>query len=76
MKETYQCVFCGHAIEPGALDPCALNLIAHIDLARSEQKEQTFYCHFGCLQDKSAIHHGNFYIAEPDFPTVGQASAA
>lgn len=76
MKETYQCMFCGNGIEPGALDPCALNLVAHIDRPRSEQKEQTFYCHFVCLRDKAAIHHGNFYITEPDHPTEGQESAA
>jgi hypothetical protein len=67
----YACVFCNDAIEPGPLDPCALQLTSCVDRPRSQQKEQTFFCHIHCLQSRAAIHQGNFYIADPDFPTVG-----
>jgi hypothetical protein len=69
--EIYSCVFCGNGIASGALDPCAIHVIGNFDRPRTEQKEQTFFCHIKCLQNSAAIPHANFYILEPDFPTVG-----
>jgi hypothetical protein len=68
----YQCLFCGENIASGALDPCALNLVAAIDRPRLEQKEQTFYCHIACLQAHASSHPGCFYITDPEFPTLGE----
>jgi len=68
----YTCVFCGEAVHPGPLDPCALHVVGRVDRPRAEQKEQTFFCHISCLQTRAAIHPGNFYIADPDFPTVAE----
>lgn len=69
------CLFCNEGIESGALDPCALHLVARMDRPRHEQKEQTFFCHLRCLQSAAAMHPGNFYIADLDFPTVGEQDA-
>jgi len=74
--DTYACIFCGQRIAPGPLDPCALHLVGKIDRPRNEQKEQTFYCHADCLQVRAAIHPANFYIASPDFSSVGECDAA
>lgn len=74
-EEQYQCMFCNRGIPPGDLDPCALNLVAHVDKPHHLQKEQTFYCHFDCLRSRSEIRPGNFYIAEPDFATIGEIEA-
>ena len=74
--DTYTCLFCAQDIIPGPLDPCAINLVGKIDHPRDEQKEQTFFCHISCLQNRAAIHPANFYIAEPDFPCVGEYDAA
>jgi hypothetical protein len=68
----YQCLFCGKRIEPGKLDPCALNLVAKVDQPRLQQKEQTFYCHLDCLQSRAAVKPATFYIADSDFPTIGE----
>lgn len=68
----YQCLFCGQEITTSPLDPCALHLVARYDRAREEQKEQTFYCHMACLRSRATVHQNNFYIADPDFPTVGE----
>ena len=68
-------MFCAQGISPGGLDPCALHVVAHIDKPDHMQKEQTFFCHFGCLRGRSEIHPGNFYIDEPDFATAGEIEA-
>ena len=75
-QEAYVCIFCNEAIYPGPLDPCALQVVARLDRPRDEQKEQTFFCHIGCLQERATTHPGNFYIADLDFPTVGEQGAA
>jgi len=75
IDQEYQCVFCNQGISPLGLDPCALHLVAHIDKPNHMQKEQTFFCHFDCLRTRSEIHPANFYISEPDFPTVGEIEA-
>lgn len=67
----YSCLFCGEGIMAGTLDPCAIHLVAKINCPRNEQKEQTFFCHFNCIKQRAAIHPDVFYIAEPDFPSVG-----
>lgn len=72
---TYQCLFCGAGIAAGEHDPCAIVVVAGIDRPRAAQKEQTFYCHLGCLRARASVHPGTFYIAEPDFPTVGQSES-
>lgn len=72
---TYQCLFCGEGISAGELDPCALVVVARIDRPRVDQKEQTFYCHLGCLQGKALVHPRTFYIADPGFATVGENEA-
>jgi len=74
--DTYICIFCAQRIAPGPLDPCALHLVGKIDRPRNEQKEQSFYCHADCLQGRAAIHPANFYIASPDFPSVGECDVA
>jgi len=74
--DTYICIFCAQRIAPGPLDPCALHLVGKIDRPRNEQKEQGFYCHAACLQGRAAIHPANFYIASPDFPSVGECDVA
>jgi hypothetical protein len=74
-KSGYLCMFCNKAIEPGALDPCAIHLVARTDRSRKVQKEQTFFCHIACLQTAASIDPSNFYIVEPDFPTVGELAA-
>jgi len=74
-EPSYSCIFCTKAIEAGALDPCAIHLIARINRERSEQKEQTFFCHIACLQSAASTHPANFYIVEPDFPSVGELTA-
>ncbi|HSC80090.1 MAG TPA: hypothetical protein VLC08_07040 [Chitinolyticbacter sp.] len=66
------CIFCDQPIAPGVHDPCAINLVTRIDRPRLQQKEQTFFCHMHCLQSRSAMHPGVFYIVEPGFPTVGE----
>lgn len=73
--EAHVCLFCARPIEPGALDPCALNLTACIDRPQHQWKDQTFYCHLRCLQSRAMTHPGNFYIAEPDFATRGEIEA-
>ena len=73
---TYVCLFCGQGISPGPLDPCAIHLIAKIDRPRNEQKEQTFFCHVGCIQNLAKIHPANFYITEPNFSSVGDFDEA
>lgn len=73
---TYVCLFCAQSIVPGPLDPCALHLVGKIDRPRNEQKEQTFFCHIGCLRELAKIRPANFYIASPDFPCVGESDAA
>jgi len=74
-EPSYSCMFCAQAIEVGALDPCAIHLVARANRQRSEQKEQTFFCHIACLQSASSIHPANFYIIGPDFPSVGELAA-
>jgi hypothetical protein len=73
--ERFVCLFCATPIEPGLLDPCALNLTACIDRPEHLWKDQTFFCHLHCLQSRAATHPGNFYIAEPDFATRGEIEA-
>lgn len=75
MTAAYQCLFCGQGIAPGELDPCALVLVARLDRVRTEQKEQTFYCHVACLRSRSSAGPGVFYISDVDFPTVGEIRA-
>lgn len=70
------CFFCSKTIDHGDLDPCALQVVARVDRPRGAQKEQTFFCHFVCLQAHCGIHEGNLYIADSDFPTVGDIDAA
>lgn len=72
---TYQCLFCGAGVAPGEHDPCAIVVVAGIDRPRAGQKEQTFYCHLGCLRARASVHPGAFYIADTDFPTVGELEA-
>jgi hypothetical protein len=73
---TYQCLFCGEGVAPGEHDPCAIVVVARIDQLRAVQKEQTFYCHLGCLQAGASVHPRTFYIADPAFPTIGECAAA
>lgn len=73
-QSQYVCLFCNEGIEPSSLDPCALHLVARFDRAREDQKEQTFFCHVACLQSKSEIDPANFYLVDPDFPTVGESN--
>jgi hypothetical protein len=70
-SNAYACIFCGRSIEPGPLDPCAINLVACIDRPRGNQKDQTFYCHISCIQALSSSPQ-NFYITDSDFPTIGE----
>jgi len=71
----YECCFCGLTVssaeQSSPLDPCALILVGHFERPYSEQKEQQFFCHYQCAR-KSFKDDGNFYIAEPDFPTNGE----
>ncbi|GAB2494108.1 hypothetical protein GCM10027084_04310 [Pseudoxanthomonas sangjuensis] len=71
-KTNYVCLFCGNSIESGDVDLCALHVVARFDQLRGEQKEQTFFCHINCLQQRAAVHPGNFYISDPEFPSIGE----
>jgi len=74
-EPSYSCMFCAEAIETGVLDPCAIHLVARTNRHRGEQKEQTFFCHIACFQAAASIHSANFYIVDPDFPSVGELAA-
>jgi len=39
-------------------------------------KEQTFFCHVACIQNLAKIDPTNFYITDPDFPSVGNFEEA
>jgi hypothetical protein len=68
-----KCVFCDENIASNELDPCELHITAGIDQPRAAQKEQSFFCHMACLRSSSHPRMQNlFYIAEPDFATVGE----
>ena len=64
------CLFCEQTIAANGLDPCALTVTAHADQVRQVQKEQIFYCHLACLKQRAAINPRNFYIEDPEFPSV------
>jgi hypothetical protein len=71
---TYLCCLCGAAIGPGhRLDPCSLILVTNFSTAREGQREQQFCCHFACFRERNRV--GSLYIAEPEFPTIGELSA-
>jgi hypothetical protein len=53
------------------LNPCALVLVAHADREWTEQKEQTFYCHFECFRGIVA-DDSILYIMEQDYSTNGE----
>ena len=71
----YECCICKETVSSesrsSSLDPCALFLIANIDLPRENQKEQQFFCHFECFR-RLANTDGVMYIMDSDFPTVGE----
>jgi hypothetical protein len=50
--------------------PCALIVVSNIDKDRNDQKEQEFYCHFGCFR-RLVNNDGILYIMEPDHLTIG-----
>jgi hypothetical protein len=74
----HRCCICHSAIpvNGGAhpLDPCALVLVANIDKAYADQKEQTFFCHFECFGKMNAMD-SVLYIAEPNYSTNGEFAA-
>lgn len=70
----YVCAFCGSSIAQSGLDPCTFHLVTNVSGPRSEQREQTLFCHLLCM--KSLAIHAPFYIADPDFSTIGDIEAA
>jgi hypothetical protein len=70
----YQCAFCGLSVTPAGLDPCAFHLVTGISGPRNEQREQAFFCHLACIQERAG--HAPFYIAEDGFSTVGEIESA
>ncbi len=78
-KLKLQCCICKQGLDykpsaPDSLDPCALELIAHVDRDWSDQKSQTFYCHFECFR-RLIGDNTLLYIAEPDYSTHGEFQA-
>jgi len=46
----FECCFCGEGITSSKTDPCDLNVLINIDKPKSEQYNQTFYCHLTCFK--------------------------
>jgi hypothetical protein len=52
MAITYQCCFCGNAIEPRVPDVGGLLYTTCINLQPAYQHEQQLYCHTTCLVER------------------------
>lgn len=52
MATTYQCCFCGTAIQGRSPDVAGLLFTTAIDGGPEGQHEQQFYCHTECLRER------------------------
>lgn len=50
---SFECLFCKQAIEPTAIDPCAVVLIANWEERNGPSHEQQFWCHGSCFQERA-----------------------
>jgi hypothetical protein len=71
MPKAWNCCICNKAVYEDGFDPCAVLLVTNIESPRSEQREQTFFCHIECFRQLPGVQ-GAMYITEPDFATIGE----
>jgi hypothetical protein len=48
----FTCCFCNKTTKSSNLNPTELNILINWDKEKSDQKNQSFWCHYECLNDK------------------------
>ena len=49
-KENILCCFCNENIEADNFNPCDINIATNWDKPKSNQHNQTFWCHLECFR--------------------------
>lgn len=48
----FACCFCNKSIESSKTDPADINILINFDKDKEYQRNQSFYCHVKCFEDK------------------------